>query len=386
MSESLKIAFYTDSFLPAVDGVVISILNFRKELQRRGHEVHIFAGGTSASKEATKGYKNVHIIRGIKFKKYPQYSLALFPFYTSFTAMNGHFDLNHAHTPFMVGTQALLRSKLNKTPMVGTFHTMFMDAQTIKEYTFDNKTMQNFLIKYSWHYARMFYNNCNEVIAPSRSIQELLADNGIGGADIVPNSVDLERFNTKVDGSAIRSKLGFKDKDKVILYAGRVSKEKRLETMIRAAGLIKEDNVKFLIVGTGPAYDHYRSMVRKQGLGHRFTFTGFIENKKLPEYYASADALCIPSKFETQGMVAIEAMACGKPVIGADFLALKELIMPGKNGEKFKPSDQYDCARKIRKVINNTSSYKDMSSTAKLYSLENTTDRLLDAYKRILDN
>jgi glycosyltransferase involved in cell wall biosynthesis len=85
-------------------------------------------------------------------------------------------------------------------------------------------------------------------------------------------------------------------------------------------------------------------------------------------------------------MVALEAMACGKPVIGADFLALKELIVPGKNGEKFRPNDQYDCARKIRKVINNTSSYKDMSRTAGLYSLENTTDRLLDSYKKILDN
>ena len=107
MAESLKIAFYTDTFLPAVDGVVISILNFRKELQRRGHEVHIFAGGTSASRELTKGYKNIHIIRGVKFKKYPQYSLAFLPFYSSLTAMNMRFDINHAQTPFMVGTQGL---------------------------------------------------------------------------------------------------------------------------------------------------------------------------------------------------------------------------------------------------------------------------------------
>jgi 1,2-diacylglycerol 3-alpha-glucosyltransferase len=385
MAESLKIAFYTDTFLPAVDGVVISILNFRKELQRRGHEVHVFAGGTSASRELTKGYKNIHIIRGVKFKKYPQYSLAFLPFYSSLTAMNMRFDINHAQTPFMVGTQGLMRSKLNRTPMVGTFHTMVTDPSTIREYTFDNKMLQRFIIKYSWHYMRLFYNSCNEVIAPSGVIRDLLAKNGIPDADIVPNSVDLERFNTKVDGSRIRSKLGFNDRDRVVLYAGRVSKEKRLETMIRAAGLIKDDRVKFLVVGTGPAYDHYKALVRKNGLGHKFTFTGFIPNKELPPYYAASDAFCIPSKFETQGMVALEAMACGKPVIGADFLALKELIVNGKNGEKFSPNDQYDCARKIRKVINNTSSYKDMSSTARLYSLENTTDRLLEAYKRILD-
>ncbi len=386
MAGSLKIAFYTDSFLPAVDGVVISILNFRKELQRRGHEVHIFAGGNSHSREMAKSYKNVHIIRGVKFKKYPQYSLAFLPFYPSLEVMRTRFDINHAQTPFLIGAQGLIRSKLNRTPLVGTFHTMVTDPSTIREYTFDNKTLQRFIIRYSWNYMRLFYNSCNEVIAPSAVIRDLLAKNGIPGADIVPNSVDLERFNTKVDGSGVRSRLGFSDRDQVVLYTGRVSKEKRLETMIRAARLIKEDRVKFLVVGTGPAYDHYKSMVRKNGLGHRFTFTGFIPNKELPQYYAASDLFCIPSKFETQGMVALEAMACGKPVVGADFLALKELIVPGSNGEKFRPNDHYDCARKIRKVINNTSSYKDMSSTAGLYSLENTTDRLLDAYKRILDN
>lgn len=386
MAGSLKIAFYTDSFLPAVDGVVISILNFRKELQRRGHEVHIFAGGNAHSKELVKGYKNIHIVRGVKFKKYPQYSLAFFPFYTPPDIMRPKFDINHAHTPFMMGTQGLIRSKISKTPLVGTFHTMFMDPSAIKEYTPDNKTLQRFIIRYSWNYARLFYNSCNEVIAPSSVIKSLLTKNGIQNSDIVPNSVDLERFNTKVDGSSVRAKLGFRDKDRIVLYAGRVSREKRLETMIQAARLVKEERVKFLVVGSGPAYNHYKAMVRKHGLGHKFTFTGFVANRDLPEYYAAADAFCIPSKFETQGIAPIEAMACGKPVIGADFLALKELIVNGKNGEKFRPDDYYDCARKIRKVINNTASYKNMSSTAKLYSLESTTDRLLDAYRKTLDN
>ena len=106
-------------------------------------------------------------------------------------------------------------------------------------------------------------------------------------------------------------------------------------------------------------------MVKRYHLNEKFNFTGFIGNSMLPEYYAAADAFCIPSKFETQGIAPIEAMACGKPVIGADYLALKELIINGKNGEKFSPDDHRNCARKIRKVINNTESYKAMSDTAK---------------------
>ncbi|MDE1866041.1 MAG: glycosyltransferase [Candidatus Micrarchaeota archaeon] len=386
MAGSLKIAFYTDTFLPAVDGVVVSILNFRKELQRRGHEVHIFAGGNSKSKDLIKGYKNIHIIRGTKFKKYPQYSLAFFPFYPSLDVMRMKFDLIHTQTPFMIGAQGLVRAKINRTPLASTFHTMFMDPSAIREYTFDNKYLRRFVMKYSWNYARTYYNSCDEVIAPSRTIRNLLLRNGIKEADVVPNSVDLELFNTKVDGNQIRERLGFKDRDRVIAYVGRVSKEKHLETMIMAARLIKEERVKFMIVGAGPALEHYKSLVWKTGQGHRFTFVGFVANKELPRYYAAADACCMPSKFETQGIASLEAMACGKPVIGADYLALKELIVNGMNGEKFRADDHYDCARKIRKVINNTSSYKDMSNTAKQYSVENTTDRLLDAYKKILDN
>ena len=131
-----------------------------------------------------------------------------------------------------------------------------------------------------------------------------------------------------------------------------MSREKRIETMIRAARLIKEERVKFLVVGSGPALRHYKAMVRKLGLGHRFTFTGFIANKELPMYYAAADAFCIPSKFETQGIAPIEAMACGKPVIGADFLALKELIVSGQERR------EVQAERLLRLCTQNKEGYK----------------------------
>src|SRR5580704_5053514 len=113
MSESLKIAFYTDSFLPAVDGVVISILNFRKELEKRGHEVYIYASGNEKTKQMTKGDKRVIVVRGLKFSKYPQYSLALFPMSSRLRLMNVKMDINHCHTPFMMGVHGLISSKVD---------------------------------------------------------------------------------------------------------------------------------------------------------------------------------------------------------------------------------------------------------------------------------
>lgn len=385
MSESLKIAFYTDTFLPAVDGVVISILNFKRELEKRGHEVHLYASGTERTKQLAKKYKNIEVVRGISFRRYPQYNVALFPLGSRLRTMSLRMDINHAHTPFTMGIYSLLLSRLDKTPIVGSFHTLFTDSSVIKEYVVGNRRMTKTLTKYSWKYAKMFYNRCDGVAAPSESIRRMLNKRGIRNVDVIANGVDVKKFNPEVSGMKARKRF-VKRGERLVMYVGRLSKEKRLETLLKAAKILKKDNIKFAIVGTGPAEGHYRHMVEHMNLQDMVRFTGFINNSELPKYYAACDAFCIPSTFETQGVVSLEAMAVGKPVIGANYLALRDLIKDGKNGEKFKPNDSEDCAKKIKKVINNIDSYKEMRTTAKRYSVESTTTDLLGLYRRILNN
>ncbi len=386
MSETLKIAFYTDSFLPAIDGVVISILNFRKELEKRGHEVYIYASGTERTKQMIKGDKRIIITRGVRFNKYPQYNMALFPLSSKLKTMNLKMDINHAHTPFMMGVHALMLSKFEGTPIVGHYHTLFNDKSVIKDYILDSKLLERTLIRYSWRYARLFYNSCDKVAAPSNAIKGILDKRGIRNVDVIPAGIDLKRFNNEPTGADVRKRLVGNRKDKLVMYVGRLSKEKRIDTLIKAASILKDDNVRFAIVGTGPAQDYYQHMVSRMHLNDRITFTGFVQNSNLPEYYAACDVFCIPSTFETQGVVSLEAMASNKPVVGADYLALKELIKNGRNGEKFLPADGKDCARKLRKVLYNIDSYKEMRSTAERYSLERTTDSLIDLYRRVLND
>jgi 1,2-diacylglycerol 3-alpha-glucosyltransferase len=386
MTESLKIAFYTDSFLPAVDGVVISILNFRKELERRGHEVYIYASGTSKTRQMVKGDRHVIVSSGVKFRKYPQYSLAIFPLSSKLKSLNVKVDISHAHTPFMMGWHALIMSKVDRKPIVGSFHTLFTDSSVIKDYVVDNRHMTKMIMKYSWNYARMFYNRCDGVAAPSRTIQQILVRRKIDNVNVIPNGVDMKRFNPNVDGERVRKGLVKNDREKLVMYVGRISKEKRIETMIKAAAILKDDNIRFAIAGTGPAQAHYQHMVERMHLGDKVRFLGFVNNDQLAKYYSACDVFCIPSMFETQGVVSLEAMACGKPVVGADYLALKELIKNGDNGEKFKPLDGSDCAKKLRKVLYNIDSYKGMVPTAKRYSIESTTQDLLDLYRMVLNN
>lgn len=386
MTEPLKIAFYTDSFLPAVDGVVVSILNTKAELEKRGHDVYIFASGNEKTKQMVKHDKHIIVVRSVKFRQYPQYNLALFPLASTLKVANVEMDINHAQTPFLMGLHALMLSKISQKPLVGSFHTLFTDSSVIKEYTVNSKFLTNAFIKYSWKYARFFYKKCDRVIAPSDTIKSTLLKKGIGKVEMIPNGIDFKRFNNKVNGSAIRKKLVKNDREKIVMYVGRISKEKRIETLIKAARILKNENITFVLAGTGPAYAHYQKMVEHMHLQRKVKMLGFIENKELPKYYAASDAFCIPSTFETQGVVSLEAMAVGKPVIGADYLALKDLIQNEINGEKFKPLDSKDCAKKIRKVIYNIDSYKGMVETAKRYSIEKTTDDLLDLYKGVINH
>lgn len=380
--DSLKIAFYTDTYTPAVDGVVTSINNFAGELEKRGHKVYIFTAGKHGS-DAGNGM-NVFFARGIRFRKYPQYTLAMFPIMSAAKAKGLDVDIVHVHTPFTMGMAGLVASKVNKIPLLGSFHTLFTDSSVIRDYIGENHLVERVITKYSWSYARFFYNKCNLVTAPSRSIEALLHRKRIDNTVVVQNGVDTRLFNPRVSGAAVRRRLVGKSGRKVVMYVGRISKEKRLDVMIRAARRLRGKGVMFAVVGAGPASDYYARMVSRYGIGDSFKFLGFVENRRLPEYYAASDAFCIPSTFETQGIVAQEAMACGKPVVGADYLALSELIRDGYNGEKFRPNNPVDCARKIEKVINSADRYKGMAATAGNYSIERTTDRLLKVYKDLM--
>jgi len=384
--QKLRIYFYTDTFLPAVDGVVTSMLNIKKELEARGNDVYIITPSSPGSKAIAEMHNHVITVPGIRFKRYPQYSLALLPFIAPLKLNLEIPDITHLHTPFFMGFYGLLYAKLNRVPVVGTFHTLFTSADVIKEYAISTKATQGILIKYAWPYARYFYNKCNIVIAPSAATERLLQAQHITNTIVVPNSVDLERFNSKVDGSAVRKRIlreGFKS---IVLYVGRISKEKNIETMIEAGRVLKGKKIKFVLVGTGPAMSFYKNMVDSKGLGNMFEFEGFVNDSELPKYYAASDLFCIPSTFETQGIVSLEAMACNKPVVGADYLALKDLILNGKNGEKFHPLNGEDCAKKIERVLNNLDSYKTMIETAKEYSINKIADRLLNVYSSLLND
>ena len=382
--ESLKIAFYTDTYLPAVDGVVTSILNTKQELERRGHSVYIFTSGDSISKPLIEIEKDVYAVHGVKFKKYPQYRLALFPFLSASKLNRIKPDIIHAHTPFMMGLSGLAMAKINRIPMAGTFHTFFTHKSVLSEYGGSGQIAKRMMMRTAWPYARFFFNKCNVVIAPSEATKKILERHKVANVVTVPNGVDTKRFNPRVNGAQVRKMFTRGKRDKVVLYVGRMSSEKRIDVILKAAKALDRPDVHFVFAGTGPSTLRYQRMAIKYGLRERTSFAGFVSQEDLPKYYAAADLLCTASTFETQGVVLLEAMAAGKPVVGADFLAIHGIIRNGYNGEKFPAGNAKVCARRIEKVLESPRAYKGAVRTAERYSVKSVTDTLLNVYQEII--
>jgi len=380
----LRVAFYSDTYLPAVDGVVTSMLAFKKELERRGNKVYIFASGTLQNKKKYES-KDVFIYTGIKFRPYPQYSAAIFPYHSILKLDDYGIDLIHAQTPFTMGFNGLLAAKLAKYPIVGSFHTLFNYSLLTTYYPKNIRKTK----KYLWKYIKFFYRRCDRVIAPSNTVAHILRKYKINNVDVVPNGIDTKVFNERANPEKAISNFELRKDKKIVLYMGRISKEKSIDIFIKAAAHLakKRDDIYFVLGGTGPLLTHYIKMARRVGLNkEQISFLGFIDQHLMPSLYAASDALCLPSAFETQGIVCLEAMATGKPVVAADTPVLKEFVKSGYNGETFEKGSYLDCARKIEKVLNNSSAYKKGAiSTAKEFSIERATNKLLDVYKKTIN-
>ncbi|MGQ9468773.1 MAG: glycosyltransferase [Nitrososphaerales archaeon] len=379
----MKIAFFSDTYLPNRDGVVTSILTSRKALEKRGHEVFIFCSGSRQTKDRNTDDR-VFYYTSIPFRPYPDYKIAFFPFLSEREVEKLGIQLVHSHGLATLGWAAVWTARSLKLPLITTFHTLIPEAA---HYVAKGNRIRRFVKRIAWSYVRFYLKRSDALIVPSKVIKDVLIEHGVEkDIYLIPSGVDVRRFNPKINGEPIRELLGIKD-GHLVLYIGRLVKEKNLEVLIKAAPKVLEEfpRCKFIIAGIGPAADYYKNMVLEGNLKESFIFKGHLKDEILKHYYAASDVFVFPSKFETQGLVALEAMACGKPVVGADFLAIKEIVKNGYNGYLFNPDDPDDCAEKIIKTIKERSIMsKNARQTALNYSVDRCIDKLLKVYEKYL--
>ncbi len=379
----MKIGFFTDTYLPTVDGVVTSVLTAKRQLEALGHEVVVFAPGKGRGRGREDG---VIYLRAREFRSYPGYWLAIFPTREVAMVKAEGVDIIHGHGLGFMGIKGLWASWQVKIPMVQSFHTMVMDALPYYSPFRLNPHLLNRGLRL---YLKVFLNRCKNVIVPTKAVMaeiRLLAPRAhISG--IVPTGVDLARFHPGIDGFSVRQKWGLNGHD-VILHVGRVAAEKNMKLLLDAfPSVLKErPGAKLLVVGRGPYLSRAFALSRKKGLSKDVIFTGFVSDWELPKYYAACDTFAIASKFETQALVVLEAMACGKPVAGANFRAIPEFVKDGKNGFVFDPDSSKHCADAIVSCLEQAPELSGGArATAEDYSVEKCARRLVKVYRNVWD-
>lgn len=375
----MEIAWFTETWLPTRDGVVTSLLLFKKQLEKRGHNIYIFAPGKENRRE-----NNIIYYEMKTWKKYADYKFfpttnTLFTAFKRTRKIINEIGANiiHSHSPGFIGINAITASKY--APLAFTFHT-FIDESVY--FAFKNENLQEIAKKAIRKWLKFYFSKCSCVIAPSQYVASRLKDLTDKEIKILPTGIEIERF-IKGNGKRIKEKFGNK---KIILHVGRIVKEKNVHLLIESAPyILKKVDAIFIIVGKGPAKNELEELVRKKELENHFIFTGFVKDEELPDYYKAGDVFAFPSTYETQGIVALEAMASGMPVVAAKAKAIPEFVKDEENGYLFKPNDAKELAEKILMAIENKELGKKAFEYAKRYSIEKMAEKLIKIYEEMED-
>jgi len=372
----MRIAFFSDTYHPCVDGVVRSIDNFASQLQKQGHEVKVFAPEGERGFEKKRGAVYAPSIR---FPPYPQYRIPVG--YSGCIEEAAAFkpDIVHSHAMVVMGMAAKAAAKKCKCPLVGTFHTLLPKAM---HYATGVEGLQLWGENISWKYLQWLYSGFDEIMAPSEFMQKQVAKYKIK-ASVVPNPVDLQKFCPgKIDP---RAKAHFPH-GKTLMYFGRVAKEKNISFLLEMAKTPKfsEMGCSLLVAGSGPYGQELEQRAKKMNLEGVAKFPGKVEEELVPSFYRAASCSAFASEFETQGLTALESMACGTPVLALGKTALAEIVKPGLNGGICSKNAQ-EAAYLLEEILENREKLsKGAVKTAQEYSVEKCTKKLLAVYEKAL--
>jgi len=363
----MRIGYFTDTFLPQHNGVVTSLLSFGSELVKCNHELHVFC--PKSNLKEVHGMR-VHSYPAVRFRPYPEFRIAV----PQGRDKTPPLDIVHSHSPFTMGFFGNRVAKFQSIPRVATFHTLLTEYLG---YVF--KVGSPLMKVFTWQLCRSFYNRQDRIISPSKILKRVLRKHGIKRPiEVIPTGIDIN-FYRPISRRAARRKLGF-DNERIFLSLGRLSHEKNVDVIIKA---MKNVSGRLVICGRGPASKRLKTLVKKEGLGKKVVFKGFVPENLKPYYYSAADAFVIASTGETQGVVIVEAMACGTPVIGAKSLAIPEVVRQEKNGFLFEPGDVEELSDLLGSFEPSEDLKKHALRTAVEFSKEKTTAMLERFYSKL---
>jgi len=366
-------------FEPYVGGVESHVATLSSELVRRGHDV------TVVTSRADPGLPDREEVRGIHVRRVKARAVWLrTPIAPATKAVLASLDADivHAHSPPpLTSYYAAKASSRRRIPFVITFHcdvevpSLFGPVvESVYRHTLEYSTMRraNRIIVTTAAYA-----------ATSRAVWRY-------NPAVIPNAVDLQKFRPENDGRAVRARHHIQEGESVVLFVGRMVPHKGIETLVEAAKSVRY--AKFLLVGSGPELESMRLLATRLRVEDRVIFTGRVSPEDLPAYFAACDVFVLPSvsRLEAFGIVALEAMASGKPVVVSDIPGVREVIADGKEGLLSDPVDPDNLGGKIRILLADDRKRATMGragreAVERNFSVESVVDRVERVYRDLAD-
>jgi len=346
---------FTDYFYPELGGIQDSVATISRALGRRGHQVDIYAPRYAARDYLRVGAATRERGLGANVRVHRQPSLPvpsstcqsrvalLSPVASAALARRAKPDLIHAHSFFGIGLEALLNKACLGLPVIGTNHTTVAGFSAHMPVSVDLAAA----------YVIWFYNRCDFITAPSRSVFDELGPERLNRPhQVLSNPIDTDLFApARADErDALKARFGLSGP--TITYAGRLGPEKNIEVLLRAMALLRDGGTiaELAIAGHGSHEEVLRTLAMELRIAQQVKFCGTLTQADLAQLLRSSDIFAMMSTSETQSMVLLQAMACGIPVVAADARALPEFVGPA-NGVLVDPHDPRRLALVLRDLI-----------------------------------
>ncbi len=347
----MRIALFTETYLPHINGVVTHVKILKEGLQQLGHEVLVVSADANA--------KRHYIENGVLHcpahtsKKFYGYSLAK-PISRTRLKFIEQFnpDIIHIHNEFGIGLSGILCAKVLKIPLVYTLHTMYDDYI----YYVAPKALVPTTTKLSHKYTKFLAKRANALTGPSKKCEEYFRVAGVDkDVNVIPNAVEIDQFAPKNFSDETKAQLrlqhGIRPNAMIACFVGRLGKEKSVDVLLDfwQKSISSQDNIHLLIIGDGPSRIELEEQAQQLGITDMVTFTGKVAHEDLPPYYALCDVYITASLSDTNSISMLEGMCSGLPVLQRTDPLNADQVRDGKNGFNFdSPEEMADKLREIK--------------------------------------
>jgi glycosyltransferase involved in cell wall biosynthesis len=376
----MRIAIFSDSYTPILNGVSVSIEGLVEELRARKHSVHVF---TSAAWRYRDHDPNVYRFFALKTPFAKDYPLAIPPFYPMLRSFRKNtFDIIHTHTPFTLGFVGLRWAESHYLPLVSTYHTLY------EKYMHYIPILPKRYLRYKLaKHTNYYYNRCAHVIAPSEAAMKSLQRHLVTAPiSVIPSGNPSPVSIPKADA---RKRIGARPDERILLYVGRIAKEKNMSTLLEMARNVmrERDDIRFWLVGDGPYRSECRKLARELGIGDRVKFVGAIPREMVDVYYCAANVFVFASMTETQGLVIGEAMTHGVPAVAVHGGGAADFIVEDHNGY-IVSNNPTQFGEVVLRMLSNPALLGRLSESArksvKRWTMSDMCDSILGVYEQAI--